>query len=161
MTPSDDEKRRIEQEARLRRGADLAGALLGRDGGGHLRGASPTPILQQAMMELDQWLRDHVAAPDTALRNVMLRRLAADPDRLEAAAGLPGRLLAAWIPPLLASPELLADLVREVDMEWGRLNQERPYFESPERPPHPDDPYTVAGVRTLLTEVLAQAQAAG
>jgi len=161
MTPSDDEKRRIEREARLRRGADLAGALLGRDGGGHLRGASPTPILQQALMELDQWLRDHVVAPDTALRNVMLRHLAADPERLEAAVGHPASLLAAWLAPLLASPDRLTDLVREVDMEWGRLNQERPYFESPEGPPHPDDPYTEAGVRALLTGLLEQARAAG
>lgn len=161
MPRSDDEKRLIEQEARLRRGADLPGALLGRDGGGHLRGASPTPILKQAALELDQWLNDHLAAPDPALRHVMLRHLQADPERLEAAAGQPASLLAAWLPPLLASPDRLTDLVREVDMEWGRLNQEPPHFEPPGRPPDPDDPYTVAGVTAMLTDLLAQARAAG
>lgn len=160
MTSSDDEKHRIEQEARLRRGADLTGALLGRDGGAHLRGASPTPILQRATLELDQWLRDHLTAPDPSLRHVLLRHLTADPDQLEAALGRPDKLLATWLPPLLAAPDRLADLVREVDMEWGRLNQERPHFEGPDRPADPDDPYTVAGVTALLTALLARAREA-
>lgn len=158
MTSFDDEKRRIEQEARLRRGADLTGALLGRDGGAHLRGASPTPILQRASLEVDQWLRDHLAAPDASLRHVLLRHLAANPDQLAAALGHPDRLLATWLPPLLAAPDRLADLVREVDMEWGHLNQERPHFERPDRPADPDDPYTVAGVTATLTALLARAQ---
>lgn len=158
MTSSDDDKRRIEQEARLRRGADLTSALLGRDGGAHLRGASPTPILQRATLEVDQWLRDHLTAPDASLRHVLLRHLAARPDQLAAALGHPDRLLATWLPPLLAAPDRLADLVREVDMEWGHLNQERPHFDRPDRPTDPDDPYTVAGVTAMLTALLARAQ---
>ena len=51
---------------------------------------------------------------------------------------------------------LLADLVREVDMEWGRREQERPRFERPGEPPAADDPYTVASVTETLADLRAR-----
>ena len=159
MPHDDDEKRRIEQEARRHRQADLSAVLASQDGGANLRGASPTPVLKRALLEVDQWLREYLMAPDPALRTVMLRSLEASPDRLEAHLGRPDRLLADWLPSLLASPEVLRHLVREVDMAWGQLNDERPHFERPDTPPHPDDPYTVAGVTAALADLLARAQA--
>ncbi|MBD3220813.1 hypothetical protein GF314_06185 [bacterium] len=143
--------RAIEQEARRRR-SDLAGLLAGRDGGDHLRGASPTPVIRRALLEIEQWLQDHLDATDPALVRVLLRWLAARPERLEAGVGRPAATLADWLPRLLDSPAVMRDLVREIDMAWGELNQERPHFERPGEPPHPDDPYTLASVtRTLET----------
>jgi hypothetical protein len=56
----------------------------------------------------------------------------------------------AWIDRLLSVPVLVEDLVREVDMEWGRMYQERPVFEREGQEAAENDPYTVAGVRRVL-----------
>ncbi|MEZ4389107.1 MAG: hypothetical protein R3D98_16300 [Candidatus Krumholzibacteriia bacterium] len=156
---SDDEKRRIEQEARLGRRTGLAGALAGRDGGDNLRGASPTPVIQRALLAADLWLRQHLEAPDSSLRTVLLRHLEAAPELLEAHVDRPASLLAVWLPGRLEAMGWLEDLVREVDMAWGRLNDERPHFERPGTEPDVDDPYTLRGVGATLTRLLAQARA--
>lgn len=160
MTGRDDsdQKKRIEREARLRRRGDLAGALAGADGGANLRGASPTPLAQRITLELEQWLQAHLDDPETALRSVLLRRLTARTEGLETFLGRPAALVAERLPNLLASPSALAEFVREVDMSWGRLYQERPHFERPGETPHTDDPYTIAGVTALLERLLARAR---
>ena len=50
----------------------------------------------------------------------------------------------------------LDELVREVDVEWGRMMGERPHFEREGSAPHPDDPYTVGTVRNALDEALRE-----
>jgi hypothetical protein len=149
----DDEDRRIEQEIRRQRRATLAGALAGRDGGGHLKGASPTPVIQRALLEIDHWLAAHLPDGPGSLQTVILRHLAGHPDLLEAGLGDPAGTMARWLDKLLAVPAALAELVREADMEWGSQYQERPHFERPGQDPSPDDPYTVAGVTSLLTDL--------
>jgi hypothetical protein len=69
-------------------------------------------------------------------------------------------VLAKCIRKVLNSESLLKELVREADVEWGRLFDERPYFEKDGCPPHLDDPHTLESVRTALTQ-LARGLAAG
>jgi hypothetical protein len=38
----------------------------------------------------------------------------------------------------------LREFVRRVDMRWGQMYDERPHFERPGHPPHPDDEYTLS-----------------
>jgi hypothetical protein len=57
---------------------------------------------------------------------------------------------------VLDSDYLLKELVRAADTEWGRLMDERPYFEKAGCPHHPDDPYTVESVRNALSGLLKQ-----
>lgn len=154
MTHDDrDDDRRIEQEIRAQRQASLADALAGQDNGSHLKGASPTPVLKRAMLEIDQWLSRHFLDNEGSLMAVTLRRLQQRPEHLEAGLGTPAVTVAAWLDIVLANDSVLEDLVREVDMEWGRRNQERPFFERPGQEPHPDDPYTRAGVRQQLADL--------
>jgi hypothetical protein len=47
----------------------------------------------------------------------------------------------------------LQELVRECDVEWGRVYGERPYFEREGCPPNQDDPYTAESVRRTLFQV--------
>ena len=150
-----DDDRRIENEIRRHGAPDPMQILMGRDGGGHLRGASPTPALQRALLEVADWLEANLDDTEQALHRVILRRLAAAPERLEAHQGHPERLLAGWVAPILDNETALADLVREVDMAWGQANQERPHFQIDGAPAHPDDPYTIAGVREQLTRLRA------
>jgi hypothetical protein len=50
----------------------------------------------------------------------------------------------------------LKELVREADVEWGRVQGERPYFEREGLPPDPDDPYTFESVRKTLAGIIEQ-----
>jgi hypothetical protein len=65
-------------------------------------------------------------------------------------------VLAAYVQRVLDSESLLKDLVLDADGEWGRLHGERPYFEKQDRPPHPDDPYTVDSVRAELSALVVK-----
>jgi hypothetical protein len=57
---------------------------------------------------------------------------------------------------VLNSDYLLKEPVREADVEWGRVQGERPYFEREGSPPHPDDPYTFESVRKTLAGFIEQ-----
>ncbi|HOX25536.1 MAG TPA: hypothetical protein PLL30_11805 [Candidatus Krumholzibacteria bacterium] len=160
MKRDDDERARIERDARLHLRASLTAALAGRDGGGHLRGASPTPVITRALLEIDLWLRDALVDPAGCLRIVILRRLEGLPDLLEAGLGQPAATVAVWLERLLALPGAMTDLVRETDMTWGQRFAERPRFERDGQQPEPDDEYTIAGVTRLLTDLHRRAAAA-
>jgi hypothetical protein len=54
------------------------------------------------------------------------------------------------------SDSLLKELVREADVEWGRVQGERPHFEREGAPPDPDDPCTFASVRESLADLVEQ-----
>jgi len=155
-----DEARRVEQEARRARSADLASLLASRDAGSHLRGASPTPVVARALLEVRQWLASHLRDHEGSLTPVLLRHLAGATDLLESNLGRPQRTVARWLEQVLARPNLVADLVRETDRQWGQQYQERPHFERPGEPPDPDDPYTVTGVTAELERLQEQAAAA-
>ena len=57
---------------------------------------------------------------------------------------------------ILDSDYLLEELVRDADIEWGRVMDERPYFVKEGSPRHPDDPYTGESVRLALSGLLEQ-----
>jgi hypothetical protein len=150
----DDETGRIEQEIRRRRAWTLAGAVA-RAGAGNLRGASPVPADRQLVLDAGAILAARLPDPEGALTRELLDGLADDPALLSAWRGRPAAALAALLDRALASPAALAELVRRVDARWGRDNAERPLFETGDRPPAADDPYTLAGVREKL-EALRQ-----
>ncbi len=66
----------------------------------------------------------------------------------------PLAVLANYVRQVLGSDYLLRELVREADVEWGRVFGERPHFERPGRPPDPDDPYTIESVRSALSRLI-------
>jgi hypothetical protein len=68
--------------------------------------------------------------------------------------GRPLVALADYIRQVLCSEYLLKELVREADVEWGRMYGERPFFEREGRPADPDDPYTVECVRNTLAHLI-------
>jgi hypothetical protein len=66
------------------------------------------------------------------------------------------RALADYCQRVLASDDRLEELVRQADVEWGRMMGERPHFNSAGSLPHPDDPYTNDSVRKALDGILTQ-----
>ena len=63
-------------------------------------------------------------------------------------------VLASYCQKVLDSDYFLEELVRDCDVEWGRVMGERPFFEKEGSLRHPDDPYSRESVRSALSEIL-------
>jgi hypothetical protein len=143
----------LEREIRKERKFTLAEAIGRLAGPGAMKGESPVTRLQQAEFEIDFWLTNHLADAGGALRIVLHRHvkgselLLNDPDQ-------PLVVLAGYCRRALDSDYRLQELVRESDIEWGRVMGERPHFEREGVPHHADDPYTLESVRNALRELL-------
>jgi len=124
-------------------------------GPGGMKGASPVTRLQQAEIEIESWLRDHLADSGGALE-VVLHRYVKGSDLLLNGFDQPLAALARYCQRVLDSDYLLKELVRDADIEWGRVMGERPYFEKEGAPPDSDDPYTVESVRNAVSKILKQ-----
>jgi len=143
----------LEREIRRDRKFSLNDALGRMAGQGMMKGGSPVSPLQQAELEIGLYLREHVSDASGVLPVVLLRRVKNSKLFLESP-NEPLRVLSAYVRRLLQSPELLKELVREADVEWGQVVGERPHFERAEHPPDRDDPYTLESVRSDLARLL-------
>lgn len=148
----------IEREIRERRKFDPKEAIARLAGPGAMKGASPISPEQQAEIAIGSWLRGHVSDPAGALNAVLHRDLKGSRPLLDNPTQ-PLVALEDYCKRLLASDQLLKEIVREADVEWGRAMDERPHFEREGSPQHPDDPYTVQSVREALAGALKQLSA--
>ena len=145
----------LEREIREGRKFTLEEAIGRLAGPGAMKGESPVARMQQAEIEIDLWLRAHLEDASGALHVVLHRHVKAselllqDYDR-------PLIALATYCRRVLDSDYLLGELVRESDVEWGRLMLERPHFEKAGSPGDPEDPYTAESVRNDLSGLLDQ-----
>jgi hypothetical protein len=133
----------------------LAEAIGRMAGPGAMKGASPVTREQQAEAEIEEWLRRHMAARDGELQVVLLRRVKGS-ELLLNNFEQPLAVLTTFCRQVLDSDCLLEELVREADVEWGRVQGEQPYFEREGSPPDPDDPYTLESVRKALAGFVEQ-----
>jgi hypothetical protein len=144
----------IEREIREGRKFTLEEAIGRMAGPGAMKGTSPVPRLQQAETEIYTWLSGQLTGPGGL--DVVLHRAIKESAVLLQHVDQPLTALAVFCRGILDSDELLKELVRRADVEWGRIMDERPFFEKEGRPPHPDDPYTVESVRAILSRLLEQ-----
>ncbi len=157
MNTRDDDRRperpeaghELEDRIRRERPYDLAEAV-GREAAGALKGASPVPAARQLLLQAGELLAARLPDPEGALTRTVLARLEGDPPLLARHFGEPAAALREWLDGVLASPPVLADLVRDADTRWGRQYGEKPRFETPGQAPAADDPYTLDGVTELL-----------
>ena len=96
-----------------------------------------------------------MAAGEGELQTVLLRHIEGS-ELLLNNYDQPLVVLASCCQRVLSSEYLLKELVRDADVEWGRVMGARPYFEHEGSPPRPEDPYTVDSVRNVLSELLKQ-----
>lgn len=150
-----DEESEIEREVRQARKFNPQEALAKMAGPGAMKGASPVSPVRQAEVEIGAWLKGHVADTHGALQLLLHRNVKGSPLLLENVEQ-PLIALRALCQEILDSDYRLAELVREADVEWGRAVDERPHFDRKGSPPHPDDPYTIEGVRQDLIEIVRQ-----
>lgn len=143
----------IEQEIREARKFSMEEAMARMAGPGAMSGASPVSEVQQAETEIGTWLRGHLADGSGALKIVVHRHLRGSKALLDNL-DQPLEAVAAYCQRVLASDELLRELVREADVEWGRAMDERPLLDRENSPSHPDDPYTAESVKAALRGAL-------
>jgi hypothetical protein len=145
----------LEREIRKGRKFTVAEAIGRMAGPGAMKGVSPVTRKQQAEAEIEDWLRRHMSAGDGELQVVLLRRVKGS-ELLLNNFDQPLVVLAAFCRQVLDSDCLLKELVREADVEWGRVQGERPHFEREGSPPDPDDPYTFESVQKALAGLVEQ-----
>ena len=142
----------VERETLRDRKFSMAEAIGRAAGPGVMKGASPIPRQRQAEAEIEDHLRRHLGSSD-CLAPVLLRHVKTSERFLDDSAR-PLTVLAACVRSILDSEPLLNEIVRELDVEWGRVHGERPHFEKAGQPPHPDDAYTVESVRATLSKLI-------
>ena len=147
-TPSSDDE--LEREIRAGRAFSMSEALGRMAGGGLMKGASVITARREAQLAIEEYLRHHLIDGGGILLRILVRDVGQSA-RLVDHHDEPLMVLADYLREVLGSEYLLRDLVREADMEWGRVLGERPHFERARAPPDPDDPYTIESVRSKLS----------
>jgi hypothetical protein len=152
-TQRSDADAELEREIRHERKFTLEEAIGRMAGPGAMKGESPITRLQQAGVEIENWLDSHLADAAEGLHIVLLRGVKTSGLLLNKF-DQPLMVLGSFCQRVLDSEYLLEELVRQADIEWGRVFGKRPYFEKAGSPAHPDDPYTLESVRKTLTDLL-------
>ncbi|MGF1486440.1 MAG: hypothetical protein ACFBSE_04935 [Prochloraceae cyanobacterium] len=142
----------IREEIMLGRQFSLAD-LIAKEGGSFLKGESPVPKLVQTTTEINNFIDRNLVDTSGALQAVLYKHVKND---LRVSQHLDSPLIALnkIIRTLIDNQTIFYEFVKEVDLEWGRIFDERPYFQQPGEPPHPEDEYTHESVRLKLLELL-------
>lgn len=143
----------MQREIRQGRKFSLADAI-GQEAGDFLRGESPVPKLIQVKNELQGFVRSHLSDASGALQATLLDLIQTDDVVCSRHFDAPLRALVDMLQPLLDREACLREFVWRVDMRWGQMYGERPHFERPGQPPHPDDEYTIESVRSQLQDFM-------
>jgi hypothetical protein len=158
--PSDSEleaNQAIEQEILQGRKYSLADAI-SQEGGDFLKGESPIPKLVQVKSAIKHFINLHLSDSAGALQATLLTTVQSDDVICSRHFDTPLQALTEMLHPLIAHDVQLREFVRQVDMRWGQMYDERPHFERPGHPPHPDDEYTIESVRSQLQALMTAVQ---
>jgi hypothetical protein len=153
--PSTEADAELQREIRADRKFTLSEAIGRLAGPGMMKGVSPVTRKEQAAAEIQEYLGRHLTDAGGVLSGVLLRRVA-ESDLLLHDFDHPLAVLAGYVRRVLDSEYGLKELVREADVEWGRVFGERPRFERDGCPPAPDDPYTLESVHAALTRLAGE-----
>ena len=145
----------LEREIRQEHKFTLAEAIGRMAGPGAMKAESPVTRLQQAAAEIQEYLDRHLVDAAGVLSGVLLRQVR-ESELLLKSFEQPLVALAGYVQHVLGCEYALKELVREADVEWGRVFDERPYFEGDSCPPAPADPYTLESVRAALIQLMAE-----
>ncbi|PSO50446.1 MAG: hypothetical protein BRC33_03145 [Cyanobacteria bacterium SW_9_44_58] len=149
-----DRKKQIQEDILSGRSYSLADAIA-REGGNFLKGESPVPKLVQVRAEINLFIDNNLPDSSGALQSVLKTWVNADPivsKNLES----PLESLAQVVEKLLTNQALFYEMVQQADWEWGQMYGERPYFQKPGQPAHPEDEYSHESVAEKLAYLKQQ-----
>lgn len=141
----------LQREIRAGRKFTLSEAIGRMAGSDLMKGASPVTLKRQAELEMKHYLDRNLSDVEGALAVVLLRRVTEGRILVDMGYEQPLVAMGQTVDRLLASENYMKGFVREIDLEWGRANIERPHFERDGHDPHPDDPYTFDSVSAKLS----------
>ncbi|PSN17051.1 hypothetical protein C7271_19755 [filamentous cyanobacterium CCP5] len=139
----------IQREILAGRPFSLAEAI-GREGSDFLKGESPVPRVVQAKLAIRAFVSDHLQDTAGGLEPPLQTWLQAEDGIISQHLDSPLMALARILDQLLSQRDHHYELVRQADVCWGQLYDQRPHFQCPGQPPHPDDEYTHESVRVQL-----------
>ncbi|MEM9265646.1 MAG: hypothetical protein AAGA46_08990 [Cyanobacteria bacterium P01_F01_bin.13] len=145
----------LQREIRSGRKFSL-GEAIGREGGSFLKGSQemvPRPL--RALATINGFIDQHLSDPNGALQPCLKRWIKADM-RVGKYLDTPLVALHRLLLDILQKPQILYEFARQVAVEWGHLNGERPHFQKPGTAAHVDAAYSHESIREILTELLAQ-----
>lgn len=128
-------------------------ALLHSAGGGLLTSRDQASPYERARLELRAFLNRQLR--DAALEKALDGWIDLHRQPIEANVEAPTVGLLRVLDQILQSEGLFIEFVRTVDVHHGQIMQERPIFQQPGDPPHPDDPHTFDSVRHTLEKLAA------
>lgn len=154
MTLEEDRDREdllLQQDILESRPFSIAEAI-GREGGTFLKGESTVPKLVQVITAINIFIDRNLIDPEAALQAILHQWVKGDP-RVSQYKETPLYALEEILQSTIDNPHLLYELVRQVDIKWGQMHGERPYFQQPGQLPHPNDVYTHESVRQDLLDL--------
>ena len=130
------------------------GEAIGREGSSFLKDSQamvPRPL--RAMAAINGFIDRHLDDTDGALQ-LCLKRWAAADGRIGQYLDAPLVALRLILLDIVQQPQILYEFARQVAVEWGQMNGERPRFQTPGTDPHPDIAYPHSAIRERLTQLL-------
>jgi len=150
---SADENRKIEQEIRLGHQFSLAD-VIGQQAGSFLQGDAAIPRLVRANTAINGFIDQHLSDSSGALDAVLRNWVKIEETRVSQHLDDPLMALREILLLVTDNPQMLYEFARQVDVKWGNIYGERPRFQQPNQPPHPDDEYTHESVHAQLIALL-------
>ncbi|MEL6322463.1 MAG: hypothetical protein AAFQ57_17745 [Cyanobacteria bacterium J06626_14] len=141
----------LQQEIRRGRPFSLAEAI-GREGGEFLKGYSPVPRLVQARRIVIVFISRHLEDRAGALQAILIHWVESDDAGLSQHIDQPLEALISILDAVLQTPATLHELTRQVAVKWGQMSDERPHFQIPGEPAHPDAEYSHESIHRTLTQ---------
>ena len=141
----------LQNEIRMQRKFSLAEAI-GREGGSFMKGESTVPRPLRAIAQINQFITAHLSEPTSAL-STTLQSWVCNDIRVSRQLDTPLVALDQVIESLLLEPIDFYEFARQTAIAHSQVTGDRPCFQSPNQPPHPEADYTHASIRAELTDL--------
>ncbi|MGB3766624.1 MAG: hypothetical protein WA947_08690 [Phormidesmis sp.] len=145
------------REIRTQRKFTLAEAI-GREGSNFMKGESAIPRPLRATAAINQFITTHLPSPSGPVSTV-LQSWAKEDVRVSRHLDAPLIALSQIIKSLLNEPTTFQEFFRQLAIAQSKLTGDRPHFQPPNHPPHPDAVHSHESVTQQLADLLQKLQA--
>ncbi len=145
------------REIRSQRKFTIAEAI-GREGGNFMKGESAIPRPLRATTEINQFVITHFPNPSGPV-SATLQSWAKEDIRVSRYLDTPLIALSLILESLLNEPSTFQEFFRQIAIAQSKLTGDRPHFQRPNHPPHPDAAHSHDAVKQQLSNLLQKLQA--